>query len=154
MHALIVGMDLSPQVPRSVLEMRARSESLHHLLGRHRAPEVRCVRTLRPCLWTLRIVPVPRARIEITQRFVLHLIEFGEQLCNEAIRAAVIGEEIVPDAVPSRSPQDPIAVVAQEITRGLHMRPIAQLERRVEMLVRAGLDEIDRMMIDAASQER
>jgi hypothetical protein len=57
---------------------------------------------------------VPRARVEITERLVLHLIEFGEQLGNEAIRAAVIGEEIVPDAVPSRPPQDPVAVLLKK----------------------------------------
>ena len=34
------------------------------------------------------------------------------------------------------------------------MRPVAQLERGVEMLVLAGLDQVDRVMIGAAAQER
>src|SRR2546430_3661054 len=137
----------------SVRKMRLWSASLHHLVGRHRAPKVCCVRTLRPGLRTLRIVPVPRTRVEITERLVLHLIELGEQLGNETVRATVIGEEIVSDTVPSRPPQYPVAIVAQEITRGLHVGPIAKLERRVKVLVRTSLDEIDRMMIDSASQE-
>ena len=45
-------------------------------------------------------------------------------------------------------------VPAQEIAGALHMGPVAQLECRVKMLVRTGLDQIDRVVVHSASKER
>src|SRR5438876_8542787 len=126
----------------------------HHFVGWHRAPQVRGLRRLRPGLRTLRVIPMPWPRLEVAERFIFHQVELGEELGDHSVRAAVIGEEIVPDAVPARTPKNLESVPAQEIAGRLHMRPIAQLERRMEMLVLAGLDQIDGVMVGAAAQER
>src|SRR5216683_1880263 len=123
------------------------STSLHHLVRRHRAPQVCSFRSLRPGFRALRIVAVPGARIKIAERFILHLIELGEQLGDQSVRASMISEKVMADAVTARPPQDPEAVPAQEIASGLDMGPITQLERGVEMLVGPGFDEVDGVVI-------
>src|ERR1051325_2048714 len=126
----------------------------HHLLRRPGPPQVCRGRVLRPHLRPLRIVAMPRPGIEIAERLVLHLVEFGKQLGDQSVRAAMIGEQVVADAVPPRSPQRLVAVEAEEIAGVLQMRPVAQLEGRVEVAVRSRLDQVDRVVIRAAAQER
>src|SRR5262245_57371341 len=99
------------------------------------------------------MVAVPRPRLEITELLV-HLIELGEQLGNQPVGRAVIGEEVVTDAVPARSPDQLVAVEAEKIAGGLQMRPIAQLERGVKMPIRVDLHQIDGVVIAAAAKER
>src|SRR5215216_5749479 len=120
-NRLAAGCDNSNRGSRRVL--------FHHLVGRHWAPQVRGVGRFGPGLRALRIVPMPRPRIEVAERFVLHLVEFGEQLRDQAVRGAMIGKEIVADAVPPRPPENLVAVLAQKIAGALHMWPIAQFER-------------------------
>src|SRR5689334_23787434 len=79
--------------------MTAKRPSLHHFFRRARAPQVRGRRIFRPHLRPLRVVAMPGARLEIAELFVLHQIEFAKQLGDQSIRAAVIGEQIVPDAM-------------------------------------------------------
>src|SRR5689334_16917651 len=126
---------------------------LHHLFRGHRAPKVCRARILRPDLGLLRIVAMPWPRIEITQRFIFHLIEFGEEFGDEAARTQMIGEQIVADAVPSWPPKHPVAIKAQEVAGRLQMSPVTQLEGGVEMAVRAGADQVDGVVIDAAPQK-
>ena len=73
----------------------------HHLVRRHRAPQIRGLRRFRPCLRPLWVVAMPGLGVEIAERLVLHLVELGEQLRDQPVRAAMVGEEIVADAVPS-----------------------------------------------------
>jgi hypothetical protein len=66
----------------------------------------------------------------------------------------MIGEQIVADAVAARPPQQFIAFERQEIAGRLHVAPVAQLERGVEVPVRAGLHQIDGVVVGPAAQER
>src|SRR6516164_8344063 len=77
--------------------------SLHHFIARHDAPEIGGGRILRPHLGTLRTVAMPRPRLEIAEFFV-HAVELGEGLGDQAVRRAMVGKQIVADAVPSRPP--------------------------------------------------
>jgi hypothetical protein len=53
---------------------------------------------------------MPGLRVEIAERFVLHLVELGEQLGDQAVGTAVVGEEIVADAVTSWTPKNLVAM--------------------------------------------
>src|ERR1700751_2654948 len=96
--------------------------SVMHLVARHDAPEIGGRRVLGPHFRALRIVAVPRPRLEIAGLLV-PAVELGEQFGDQAGRAAMIGEEIVADAVAARSPQQLIAVDRQKIARRLNMGP-------------------------------
>src|SRR5580658_4119566 len=96
--------------------------SVMHLVARHDAPEIGGRRVLGPDFRALRIVAMPRPWLEIAELLV-HAVELGEQFGDQARRAAMIGEEVVPDAVAARSPQQLIAVDGQEIARRLHVTP-------------------------------
>src|SRR6185312_163101 len=85
--------------------------SLHHFIARHDAPKIRGRRILLPDLGALRTVAMPRPRLEIAERFV-HLVELGKGLSDQAVRRAMIGEQIVTDAVAARAPQQLVAVEA------------------------------------------
>ena len=78
---------------------------------------------------------MPGLGVEITERFIFHLVELSEQLGDQSVGTAVVGEEIVADAVTSWTPKNLVAVLAQEIAGALHMGPVAQLECRVKMLI-------------------
>src|SRR5580698_7324255 len=77
--------------------------SVMHLIARHDAPEIGGRRVLGPDFRALRIVAVPRPRLEITELLV-HAVQLGEQFGDQASRTAMIGEEVVADAVAARSP--------------------------------------------------
>ena len=108
---------------------------------------------LLPYLGSLRIVAVPRPRFEIAELLV-HAVELAERLGDQPVRPAVIGEEIMADAVPARPPQQLIAVETEKVARLMHMAPIAQLEGGVEVPVRTSLHQVDGVMIGTAAQER
>src|SRR5262249_59166637 len=99
---------------------------------------IRCRWILRPHLRSLRIVAVPRPRLKIT-KLLIHAVKLGESLGDQSIRRAMIGEQIVADAVPSWTPQQLIAAQAEKIAGLLQMRPVAQLERGVKMPVPSAL---------------
>src|SRR5262249_10846915 len=54
------------------------TQLLHHFLRRHRPPQITSRWILGPDLRPLRIVAMPWMRLEIAERLVLHLIEFGK----------------------------------------------------------------------------
>src|SRR6201987_5474933 len=116
--------------------------SVMHLVARHDAPEIGGRGVLGPYFRPLRMVAVPRPRLEIAELLV-HAVELGECLGDQAVRRAVIGKQIIADAMPAGTPEELIAVQAEKIAGLLHMRPITQLEGGVEMPVGAGLHQID-----------
>src|SRR4029450_4285949 len=61
---------------------------------------------------------------------------------------------IVADAVPTGSPDQLVAIEAEEIARRLQVTPIAQLERGVKMPVRVDLHQIDGVIVATAAQKR
>src|SRR5215472_6344499 len=138
-------------LPRACLLICLRG-SVMHLVRRHDAPEIRRRRVLGPHFRPLRIVAMPRPRLEIAELLV-HAVELGEGLGDHAVRRAVVGEKIVADAVTARAPEQLVAMTAEEVAGRLHVRPVAQLERGVEVAVRAGLHQVDGVMIGAAAQE-
>src|ERR1700693_5945974 len=79
----------------------------------------------------LRPVLVPRPRIEIAQRLVLHLVHLAEELDAHLVGVAVIDRDIVADDVATRTP-DQMDVVTGECLRGaLDFSPVLDLERNV-----------------------
>src|SRR5207248_5464368 len=82
---------------------RACGVSLHHFVARQNTPQIRVRWILDPDFRALRIVAVPRPRLEIAELLV-HAVELGESLGDQPVRRAVISEQIVADAVPPRSP--------------------------------------------------
>src|SRR5216683_6534070 len=99
------------------------------------------------------MVAVPGTRLEVAELLV-HPVELGEGFGDQAGGAAMIGEQVVADAVPARPPEQLVAVEAEIVAGGLQVPPIAQLEGGVEMPVRPGLHEVDGVMVGAAAQER
>src|SRR5262249_1735753 len=127
--------------------MTAKRPSLHHFFWRAWAPQVRGRGVFRPHLRPLRVVAMPGTRFEIAELLVLYQIELGEQFGDQSVRAAVIGKQIVPDAVAARPPKSLKAVETEEIARLLQLAPVAHLERGVEVAVGAGAHEIDGVVI-------
>src|SRR4051812_1132790 len=105
-----------------------------HLFGRHDTPIIRGARVLLPDLRLLRPVAVPGPWLEMAERLV-HLVELREQFGDQPVRCAVIGEQVVPDAVTAGSPQQLVAVQAEMVAGGQHVAPVTQLERGVEVPV-------------------
>ena len=96
---------------------------------------------------------MPWARLEIA-KLLVDLVELSEQLGDQTVGRAVIGEKIVTDAMPPGPPDQLVAIEAEKIASGLQVRPIAQLERRVKMPVRVDLHQVDGVMVAATTQER
>ena len=96
---------------------------------------------------------MPRPRLEVAELLVLHQIELAKQFGDETIRAAVIGKQIVADAVAAGPPQCLVTVHAQEIAGLLQLAPVPHFECGVEVTVGAGAHQIDRVMVGAAAQE-
>src|SRR6266851_10417328 len=99
------------------------------------------------------MVAVPGTRLEVAELLV-HPVELGEGFGYQAGGTAMIGEQVVADAVPARPPQELVAVEAQIVAGGLQVPPVAQLEGGVEMPVRAGLHQVDGVVVRPAAQER
>src|ERR1700680_4867797 len=83
--------------------------SVMHLVARHDAPEIGGRGVLGPHFRALRIVAVPRPRLEIAELLV-HAVELGEQFGDQAGRAAMIGEEVMADAGGARAPGQLLAL--------------------------------------------
>src|SRR5262249_24218704 len=82
--------------------------------GRRRTPGHRRIFAL-PDLGTLWVVVVPRPRLEVAERLVVHLIHFGEQFDDVVIRIAMIDKDIVTDAVPAGPPDERALVLRQHV---------------------------------------
>src|SRR5262249_30390427 len=116
-----------------------RSETLfHHLVAPQDTPQIRCRGILCANFGTLRMIAMPRPRLEIAEVLV-HAVELGEGLGDEPVRRTVVREQVMADAVAAGSPQQLVAVQAEKIAGLLHVRPVAPLEGGVKMPVRAGL---------------
>src|SRR5215470_12680974 len=110
-------------------------------------------RLLRPHLWPLRAVLVPWPRIEISERFVLHLIHFAEQFDADIVACAMIGCHVVADDMATGSPDKTQVVLGEEVAGAMNLRPILDLEGNV-MELRGWIDhEVDAVMIDGTTQE-
>src|ERR1700689_3103951 len=93
---------------------------LHHLVARQDAPQIGRRRVLGPHFRALRGVAMPRPRLEIAELLV-HPVKLAERLGDQAVRRAVIGEQIMADAVAARPPEQCVAVEAEEIAGLVHM---------------------------------
>src|SRR6516225_10379047 len=71
---------------------------------RRRTPDAGLARG--PPLGPLRRVAVPRARFEIAELLVLHLVELAEELDNLLILVAMVSGDVVSRTVPQRTPDD------------------------------------------------
>ena len=84
----------------------------------------------------------------------MHAVELAEQLDDLAVGIAVVGEDVVADAVPAGAPDQRIAVARQEIAGGLEVPPVAQLECDVIQPDPLAVDQVDGVVIGPAAQER
>src|SRR5918994_1392590 len=80
---------------------------------RHAPDDAPVVPHLRP----LRMVAVPRPRIEVAERLVEHLVELGEQLDDLIVRIAMVGVDVVARPVPPRPPGEIDVLRAEEVHR-------------------------------------
>src|SRR5262245_8218300 len=107
----------------------------------------------RPAFGTLRRVVMPRARLEIAELLVLHLIELAEELDDLVVNVAMIGGDVVPRTVPQWPPDDRHPFLPHDLTRVLQMHEILELEGdMVKRHVGAG-EEIHRVMTRIAAHE-
>jgi len=72
--------------------------------GRRRTPDGGLARF--PGLRPLRRVLMPRPRLEITELFIGHSVEFAEKFDHLIVRIAVIGSDVVTRPVAQRPPDD------------------------------------------------
>src|SRR5215216_7666726 len=102
-------------IPRCLMpfDRRRRAGSAAVFRQRRQAPD-RGFGAL-PGLWPLRRVAMPRPRIEIAERFVLHLIEIDVELDGVLVRIAVIGGDVVAGTVAERPPQQPDVLVREHL---------------------------------------
>ena len=112
-------------------------------VGRQRAPD----------LGHLRMIAVPRPRLEIAEIFIQHFVELGEHLDDLVIGVAVIGINIVAGAVTAGTPDDRNFFAAEEVARRLHLRPVLQLESDVVHLRALAAHEIDGVVVRPAAHE-
>src|SRR2546430_7175938 len=102
----------------------------------------------------LRSVLVPRTRVEIAKRLVLHQIHFAEELDPHLIRVAVINRDVVPDDVTAGTPNQMDIVFGEPFAGSLNFGPVLDLEGDVVELRHFIDHEIDRVVIGSAAQER
>lgn len=67
----------------------------------------------------------------VTERLILHLIQFAIILDDVIISIAMIGEHIVADAVPAGPPNDLATVLTHKIAGSTEVSRILQFERDV-----------------------
>src|SRR5579864_1834840 len=106
-----------------------------------------------PYFRPLRPVLVPRPRIEIAERLVLHLVHLAEELDAHLIGVAVIDRDIVADDVAARPPDQMDVVTGERLGGALDFRPVLDLERDVVELRLVVVDEIDGVVVGIAAQE-
>jgi hypothetical protein len=106
-----------------------------------------------PGLRALRAVPVPGARFEITEFLILHLIEFGVELDELAIGAAVEDRKVVARPEPHRPISERDAVLRQVITGIAEMGRILQLEGHMVHPRGIAPQKVHRVMIRITSHE-
>ena len=85
---------------------------------------VHSVRTIFPYFRSLREVFVPGTRLKVTQIFVEHHIQLGEQFDDLLVGVMVIGKDVVASSVAAWPPEQRDALPGKMITRLLYMRPV------------------------------
>ncbi len=96
---------------------------------------------------------MPGPRLEIAERFIEHLVELGEHFDDLVVRVAMIGIDIVPGPMASRSPDDRNILAAKEIARTQELRRVLQLEGDVVHMRALALHEIYGVMVGTAAHE-
>src|SRR5205809_885071 len=134
--------------------VRGTSEFASHLravevLRRRRTPDGGLAR--RPSLGPLRRVVVPRARLEVAELLVLHLVELAEELDDLPILVAMIGGDVVSGPVPQRTPNDRDPLLSHRLARILQMHEVLELERDVVKLGLGAAEKIHGVMIGIAT---
>src|SRR5207237_5519217 len=99
----------------------------------------------------LRAVLMPRARIEIAERFVFHLIHLAKELDPDLVDVAVIDRNVMADDVASGAPDQKNAVLGEPLAGFLNLRPVLDLEGDVMELRHVIMHEIDSVMIRPAA---
>ena len=97
---------------------------------------------------------MPRTRIEVAERFVLHQIHFAEEFDPDLVGVAMIDRDVVADDVAPRTPDQMDVVLGEPFAGALNLRPVLYLERDVVELRDLVEDEVDGMVIGPATQER
>ncbi len=85
---------------------------------------VHSLRTVFPYLGSLWEVFVPGTRFKVTQVFVEHDIQLGEQFDDLPLRVVVIGKDVVTGTVAAWPPEQRDAMPGKVIACPLHLRPI------------------------------
>src|SRR5579859_661248 len=96
----------------------------HELARRHEAPMVHSVRTIFPDFRSLREVFVPGTRLKVTQVFVEHHIQLGEQFDDLLVGIVVIGKDVVASSMATWSPEQRDTLPGKVVARLLYMRPV------------------------------
>ena len=82
-----------------------------------------------------------------------HLVHLAIELDPHIVGIAMIGRDVVADDVTARPPHQSNVVLGQEVAGAVQLRPVPDLEGDVVELGLRVIDEIDRVMIDAAAHE-
>src|SRR5262249_36937774 len=123
------------------------------VLARRRTPAGNAAVRPRPDLRTLRLILVPRARIEEAKVLVQKLVELGKELDHLSVRIAVIDRDVVSGAVPQRTPDDRYPVERKYVAAVLQMREVAELKREVVHHGALALHEIHGVVVGIAAHE-
>jgi hypothetical protein len=94
------------------------------------APDVAAL-VLWPNHRKLRAIAMQRLRIEITEVFIRHAIELGEELDDLAPRITMIGRDVMTGTVAQGLPQNSYRVTPEHFTRCHELCGIAQLKRKM-----------------------
>src|SRR5258708_9618461 len=104
-------------------------------------------------VWSLGCVVVPRARIEIAEFLVLHLIELDVELDELIVGTTVIDRDVVARPVTYRPPVDRHLAQREQFAGVLDVGEVLHLEGDMMHFGLGAADEINRVVIRVAAQE-
>src|ERR1700704_4406527 len=136
-----------PAVSRSFVVLFLRPG---HVVRMSRTPIVRGG-VVAPDLRPLRPVLMPWPRLEIAELLVVHLVEIGEELDRDAVGILMIDRDVVPDQVTDRAPEQLDVLASEKIAGTVDLGLVAQLEREVVNVGVVGLQQVDGVVIAAAT---
>jgi hypothetical protein len=99
----------------------------------------------------LRPVLVPWPRLEIAELLVVHDVEIGEELDRDAVGILVVDRDVVADQVADRTPEQLDVLLAEKIAGAVDLGLVAQLEGEVVNVAVVGLQQVDAVMVAAAT---
>ena len=97
---------------------------------------------------------VPRPRLEVAELLVLHLVELGVELDHVIVGVVVVGRDVVARPVAQRSPDDRDRLLAEQLAGVLDLGEVLHLEGDVMHLRLLAGEEIHRVVVRPAAQER